>query len=115
MKFGQIISYLELDIADSAVTTPARSDAAQRVGVRPARRSDRRQDVCRALGTVRVGARIRGSGDVAPRRRGRHRRRSLSRDRWSRSIVRLPAGIDIAAEGMPLGERSVALGVTKHM
>ena len=31
MKFGQIISYLELDIADSAVTTPARSDAAQLV------------------------------------------------------------------------------------
>jgi hypothetical protein len=30
-------------------------------------------------------------------------------------IVRLPASIDITAEGMPLGERSVALGVTKHM
>lgn len=30
-------------------------------------------------------------------------------------IVRLPASIDITAEGMPLGERSVALGVTKHL
>lgn len=30
-------------------------------------------------------------------------------------IVRLPGGIDATVEGMPLGEQSAALGVTKHL
>ncbi|HEX4417198.1 MAG TPA: hypothetical protein VH165_04825 [Kofleriaceae bacterium] len=30
-------------------------------------------------------------------------------------IVRLPASLDVTLEAMPLGERSAALGVTRHL
>ena len=30
-------------------------------------------------------------------------------------VVRLPGSVDLTAEGMPLGEKSAAVGVTLHL